>query len=61
MSQLTDYSFKPIYGGIIVNKNGETVAQVTDNGLSHKGDAAWNEFQSLATTYVANLIKGEQK
>jgi hypothetical protein len=58
--KVTDYTFKNVHGGILVDKEGNTVAGVFDTGLSHKGDEAWTRFQSVATTYVANLIKGGQ-
>jgi hypothetical protein len=61
MPKITDYTFKDVAGGIIVNREGQTVAAVFDGGLAHLNDAAWNEFQSIASTYVANMIKAQSK
>jgi hypothetical protein len=61
MPKITDYTFKDVHGGIIVNKEGETVLAVYDAGLGHKNDEEWHRFQRFASTYVANMIKAQSK
>jgi protein associated with RNAse G/E len=58
MKKITDYSFKDVHGGIIVDNEGNTVIGVSEHGMVvHKGDEAWEDFQRMAVSFVAKAIR----
>lgn len=62
MKKISDYTYKDKHGGIIVDKDGNTVAgmALSKYGLEYADQERFRIFQNMAALYVAKLIRGDK-